>query len=85
MKKVLELNKTIQGLKYYQQSASQGHITAQFSLGYMYDKGIGVEQNYPEALKYYQQAASQGDITAQFNLGCMYYNGYGIKQNYPKA
>ena len=41
-------------------------------LGFMYDKGQGVPQDYAAAVSWYRKAAEQGDADAQFNLGFMY-------------
>ena len=51
----------------------------------MYDKGLGVEQNYREAIKWYRQAAAQGNATAQYNLGLMYDKGKGVLHDYKQA
>jgi uncharacterized protein len=54
-------------------------------LGWMYQEGRGVPQNYAEAMKWYIKAAEQGFANAQFNLGMMYAKGQGIPQSYVKA
>ncbi|MEL6718348.1 MAG: toll/interleukin-1 receptor domain-containing protein, partial [Bacteroidota bacterium] len=58
---------------------------AQVHLGYMYDKGKGVVQNYEEAAKWYRKAADRGYNIGQFNLGVSYDNGHGVKQDYQEA
>lgn len=58
--------------------ADQRNAEAQFSLGYMYDFGEGVSQNYDKAFEWYSKAANQGHIEAQFYLGLIYDNGKGI-------
>lgn len=50
-------------------------------LGYLYDKGHGVTQDYTEAVKWYRKAAEQGDAVAQNNLGWMYKSGLGTSQS----
>ncbi len=47
--------------------AEQGDADAQFSLGYMYDNGWGVLQNYATAYAWYNIAASNGDEKAAKN------------------
>jgi len=54
-------------------------------LGFAYDDGIGVPQDYKEAVKWYRLAAYQGDAAAQYNLGYMYYEGLGVPQDYKEA
>jgi S1-C subfamily serine protease len=48
----------------------------------MYDKGLGVPQDYKTAVKWYKLAAGQGFAYAQNNLGFMYANGKGVPQDY---
>jgi hypothetical protein len=65
--------------------AAQGIATAQNYLGWMYDQGKGVTQDYKEAIKWYRLAAEQGYATAQNNLGVMYVMGKGVTQDYVRA
>ncbi len=44
--------------------AEQGHASAQFNLGVMYDKGHETPQDYQEAVRWYQLAAEQGIASA---------------------
>ncbi len=72
-------------LKEFKPLAEQGHLYAQYNLGFMYDNGEGVTQDYKTAVKWYKLAAEQGDSDAQFNLGIMYYIGQGVTQDYKTA
>ena len=65
--------------------AEQGDAGAQLNLGYMYDNGYGVPQDYKEAVKWYLRAAEQGSDRAQYNLGLMYDVGYGVPQDFVRA
>jgi TPR repeat protein len=65
--------------------ANQGHTAAQNVLGWMYDTGRGVPQNYAEAAKWYRLAAEQGNADAQYRLGLMYATGEGVPQDYVLA
>jgi len=40
--------------------AEQGDVSAQYFLGDMYRKGLGVPENDAEAVKWYRKAAEQG-------------------------
>jgi TPR repeat protein len=51
--------------------AKQGHVSAQYNLGSMYQKGQGVPQDYKTAVKWYRLAAKQGYADAQTNLNIM--------------
>ena len=65
--------------------AKQGDAIAQYSLGYMYDQGLGVAKDYLEAVKWYRLAAEQGAVEAQVNLGTMYFHGHGVPQDNEEA
>ena len=56
----------------------QGNASGQYNLGVMYDKGLGVLQDYKTAVKWYRLSAEQGYAPAQYNLGLMYYYGEGV-------
>ena len=71
--------------KWLQKSASQGNLKAINALGYIYENGFGVPQDYVRAYNFYVKAAEQGDMTAQNNLGYMYLDGRGVKQDYHRA
>ena len=64
---------------------NKGNFSSCNSLGYMYDKGLGVEQDYKKALELYQKACEGGDMIGCKNLGYMYDEGLGVKQDYKKA
>src|SRR5436309_15178915 len=50
-------------------SAKVGDVRAQAVLGWMYQNGRGVPQDYFLAAKWYQSAATQGHGGAQFEWG----------------
>ena len=62
-------------------AASRGNPRAQGQLGFMYENGFGVPQNYAVAAGLYQSAAAQGDPFAQSRLGLIYDKGHGVPQN----
>jgi hypothetical protein len=66
-------------------NAEQGVAEAQFSLGILYDQGIGVSQDYEQAVYWVTKAAEQGYAKAQFFLGGMYSNGQGVTQDDKQA
>jgi TPR repeat protein len=51
----------------------------------MYDKGLGVRQDYKKAVEWHQKAADQNDASAQFDLGVMYKYGKGVRQSNRQA
>lgn len=66
-------------------SAIQGDAGAQYRLGNMYHKGIGVEKNDANATHWYRLAAEQGNLQAQVRLGFMYRFGDGVAQDNDEA
>lgn len=55
--------------------AEAGLLKAQLMMGILYQLGIGVAQDGPEALKWYRSAADQNDALAWKNLGTLYLLG----------
>jgi TPR repeat protein len=62
-------------------AASRGIPRAQGQLGFMYENGFGVPQNYAAAADLYRSAATQGDVFAQSRLGLSYDKGHGVPKN----
>ena len=65
--------------------AAKGDAHAQYELGFMYDRGLGVPQDFREAASWYRKAAEQGNASAQFYLGQAYDLGKGIAPDYNEA
>ena len=61
--------------------AAKGDHRAQNNLGFLYEHGLGVNQNYVEARNGYSKAAEGGLPEAKFNLATLYHYGRGISQN----
>ena len=74
-----------EAVKWFRKAAWEGDDNAQYSLGYCYAEGHGVQQDYEEAVKWYRLAAEHGNVSAQNNLGVCYANGHGVTQNDEKA
>ena len=66
-------------------SAESGSPTAQTRLGYMYENGIGVPQDYRLAAMWYHRAAEQGDPRAQHRLGILFNKGFGVRVDFIEA
>lgn len=69
----------------FQKLAESGQVEAQRYLGQMYDKGLGVPQNFQKAISWYKRAAKQKDPAAQYHLGLKYANGHGVQEDQFKA
>lgn len=61
--------------------ALRGEKKAQFEVGVMFERGIGVDLNQTQAAKWYEKSAIQGHKDAQYNIGIMYAGGRGVEQN----
>jgi uncharacterized protein len=54
---------------------------AEALLGFKYEHGLGVPQNYYAAIDLYRCAAERGDPTGQYLLGLMYDKGRGMRRD----
>ena len=65
--------------------ARGGDADSQNSLGFIYQKGLGVLPDYLRAIRLYTAAAEQGHVGAVNNLGFIYAQGYGVPRDYVRA
>lgn len=72
-------------LKIWLPLAKQGQPDAQTYVGEIYEKGLGVQPDYPLALAWYNKAADQGYSRAQINLGYLYESGLGVPRDLVRA
>ena len=72
---------TLNPLGGFRLAAEQGDASAQSALGFKYDIGEGVPQDYAEAVRWYRLAAEQGDASAQRGLGFNYATDQGVPQD----
>jgi TPR repeat protein len=61
---------------------ARGNARALGRLGFRYENGFGVPQNYVAAADLYRQAAELGDTFAQCRLGLSYDKGHGVRQDF---
>ena len=66
-------------------AANQGHVRAQSQLGFSYQSGSGVAQDYIKAVQWLRKATDQGLAKAQFKLGYLFSSGNGVTQDYNEA
>ena len=52
--------------------ANDGNIDAQAYIGHLYEKGLGVIQDYGAAIEWYEKAGSKGSFKAQHSLCLLY-------------
>jgi hypothetical protein len=67
------------------QQAAQGDADATNNIGYLYERGIGVQVDYAEAMKWYRRAADLGYAEAMYNIGMMFVQGLGRPVDYAAA
>ena len=72
-------------LYYLSYDANLGDDKAQYNLGIMYNKGLGVPVDKNEAFSWFFLSANQGNILANYALGHAYLKGSGINKNYKLA
>jgi len=65
--------------------AQRGSAEAQFRLGWMYEMGLGREQDRTIAAEWYSHAAAQGHPSALYNLGIFSFHGAGLPKDEAKA
>jgi len=58
---------------FYYFSLASNIVNAQFSLGYMYQNGLGIDKNISKAIDRYTRAAKQGNKDSQAILGEIYF------------
>ena len=72
-------------LYYLSYDANLGDDKAQYNLGIMYNKGLGVPVDKNEAFSWFFLSANQGNVLANYALGHAYLKGSGINKNYKLA
>ncbi len=72
-------------VKEIQPLAEKGYAKAQFRMGWLYERGIGVPQDFQKAMMWYEKAMANGDTSAIARVGWMYELGMGVERDYAKA
>jgi TPR repeat protein len=73
-------------LVWYRKSAEQGYASAQYKLGFIYNRGdLGVSKDEAKAAYWYRKAAIQGHEFAEVILGSMYSEGRGVAKDETQA
>ncbi len=87
--KLYRYNDTVQDYKeakeWFEHLAWKGNDEAQYELGYLLLKGLGVDKNYKNAAYWFEESAKQDNADAQYFLGYMYGRGKGVLRDYEKA
>src|SRR5580658_8074377 len=80
--KALENHDYATAVREFKAGVDRGEAEAQFNLGIMYARGLGVEKDIAEAWRLFQLAAAQGNAQAQFRLGVRAEKGWGVQQDF---
>lgn len=72
-------------LREFEPLAERGDAAAQYHLGVMHAKGLGVRKNNYKAASWFNKAAKKGHAEAQYNLGQMYATDRGVPRNLGRA
>jgi TPR repeat protein len=65
--------------------AEKGYAQAQFRMGWLHERGVGVAQDFVKAREWYAKAMANGDADAIARTGLLYELGLGVEKNYDKA
>jgi TPR repeat protein len=68
-----------------EKKAAGGDVLAWYSLGLMYERGYGVDQDICQAALCFRKAAEKGQFEAQYRLGSLYYHGHGVSRDVKQA
>ena len=61
--------------KWYEKAAEAGFAPAQYRIGNMYEKALGVTRDLNKARGWYEKAAENGNASAMHNLAVLYAMG----------
>ena len=75
----------LDAIDYLRRSAELRYAPAQVVVGYFYDSGTKVPQDYAAAADWYKKAARQNDRVAEWLLGRLYYGGSGVPKDLSAA
>jgi TPR repeat protein len=77
---------TATALQLFKESISvHKHGRGYTMLGYMYEKGIEVEQDYQQAMAWYDKAIERGNAYGMARMAWLYTKGRGVDTDYDKA
>ena len=72
-------------LRCLRQAAELGHVGAARRLGFIYECGIDVSQDWVQCAYWCRRAAELGDDASAHTLGVSYAHGRGVPQDYEQA
>lgn len=72
-------------ISYLESAADRKYAPAEYYLGVIYEKGLGVKKDYDTALSWLESAAQRDYAPALNEIGYMYFNGLGVDVDYEQA
>ena len=69
----------------WQKGAEAGDPRSQYSIGYLYQFGLGVSADYATAKDWYEKAAGQNNPDALYALGLLYETGKAVNRDLAEA
>ncbi|OYV77063.1 MAG: hypothetical protein B7Z74_00120, partial [Deltaproteobacteria bacterium 21-66-5] len=75
---VAQQGNDVEAARWFRSASERGNVKATNALGFMYEKGRGVPQNFAQAGRLYLQAMKKGDADAMVNRGLMFAQGRGV-------
>lgn len=83
---ICEMNgKKEDAFRWFEKSANQGWVEAEYNLARCYGLGIGCQKDQSKAAEIYKKSANKGNKDSQIMLGLMYKNGNGVTKNLNEA
>ena len=80
-KDAFDRRKYADAIRFWRVAADKGHAHAQYSLGTIYQLGLGTPRNYEQAARWYKSAAAQDHSQAALSLGDLHSHGHGVKRD----
>ena len=71
--------------QWYEKAANAGSLSAMYSLGIIYQAGLGVEKDYQQARQWHEKAAAGGNEKAMLALSLIYEQGLGVPVDEDRA
>ena len=75
----------VRALEQWTHAGDAGDSRAQYNLGLMYRRGLGVPVDENKAASWFKKAADHGDAEAQHNLARLYEHGTGVGRDIVEA
>lgn len=79
------LDNYIEAAKWFKKAAEAGLVDGCFWLGFCYNYGEGVDQDYEKAVKWYTKAIEEESVNAIYHMAECYRKGWGVPKDEKRA